>query len=572
MRYRVSRSQSLSAVAQAFLLLLALLTGASVYAEKAVDESEINERVQQLDRTIERAGLLQSELDVAIPADKTALEYRLDETSIEALRLIDQISVGMAQLPEGNITRNALMERFSGGLLGLETALFERLENLNKRIQDAESIFIESSGTDRVASQAFSFNLRTLRVRYYGALVDVIHSREALALGVDDLERVVGQRLRQEAERSVARVELAAAAFAEVNRRLSAGTGNADLSSALSQLKINRDFHLSILSALVDQMDRLDLNVASYRTVIVRESNIVSVGLFEQGVLSQMLTEGWANLRDAIVKGAPDTILQLLIFVIILLVFRLISRVTKRGVEAALERSNTKMSALLKDILISGVGGTIMIFGIMVALSQIGITLGPMLAGLGVAGFIVGFALQDTLGNFASGAMILIYRPYDVDDFVEVNGAAGLVKKMNLVSTTIVTFDNQTLVIPNSKIWGDVIKNVTHQRVRRVDMEFGISYGDDIEHAERVLKEVLDEHDLILPKPEPLIVVNSLGDSSVNIAVRPWVRTEDYWKVYWALTKQVKMRFDKEGISIPFPQRDVHHYSEDKNKYTGERV
>ncbi|NQY02036.1 MAG: mechanosensitive ion channel family protein [Halieaceae bacterium] len=547
MRYRVSRSQSLSAVAQALLLLLALLTGASVYAEKAVDESEINERVQQLDRTIERAGLLQSELDVAIPADKTALEYRLDETSIEALRLIDQISVGMAQLPEGNITRNALMERFSGGLLGLETALFERLENLNKRIQDAESIFIESSGTDRVASQAFSFNLRTLRVRYYGALVDVIHS-------------------------SVARVELAAAAFAEVNRRLSAGTGNADLSSALSQLKINRDFHLSILSALVGQMDRLDLNVASYRTVIVRESNIVSVGLFEQGVLSQMLTEGWANLRDAIVKGAPDTILQLLIFVIILLVFRLISRVSKRGVEAALERSNTNMSALLKDILISGVGGTIMIFGIMVALSQIGITLGPMLAGLGVAGFIVGFALQDTLGNFASGAMILIYRPYDVDDFVEVNGAAGLVKKMNLVSTTIVTFDNQTLVIPNSKIWGDVIKNVTHQRVRRVDMEFGISYGDDIEHAERVLKEVLDEHDLILPKPEPLIVVNSLGDSSVNIAVRPWVRTEDYWKVYWALTKQVKMRFDKEGISIPFPQRDVHHYSEDKNKYTGERV
>jgi small conductance mechanosensitive channel len=185
-----------------------------------------------------------------------------------------------------------------------------------------------------------------------------------------------------------------------------------------------------------------------------------------------------------------------------------------------------------------------------------------MLAGLGVAGFIVGFALQDTLGNFASGGMILIYRPYDVDDYVEVAGAAGLVKKMTLVSTTIVTFDNQTLVIPNSKIWGDVIKNVTHQRVRRVDMEFGISYGDDIDKAQSVLQSVLDEHDKILPKPEPLIVVNSLGDSSVNIAVRPWVRTEDYWSVYWDLTKAVKQRFDREGISIPFPQRDVHFYGE----------
>ena len=562
MRDRGTSVNTIAGRVRVFVLLFILPCSLIANAEKPVDEREINERVEQLGRTIERAEALRSELDVAIPADKAALEYRLDETSIETLGLIDQISVGIAQLPEGNITRDALMERFSGGLLGLETVLFERLENLNNRIETAESLYIESSGTDRVIAHAFSFNLRTLRVRYYGALVDVIDSRKALSLDVEELERVASQRLRQEAERSVARVELASAAFAEINRRISADTGNADLSSALSQLKINRDFHLSILNALVVQMDRLDLNASSYRTVIVRESNIVSVGVFEQGVLSQMLAEGWANLRDSIVKGAPDTILQLCILIIILLAFRLASRVAKRAVEAGLERSNTGMSALLKDILISGIGGTIMIFGIMVALSQIGITLGPMLAGLGVAGFIVGFALQDTLGNFASGAMILIYRPYDVDDFVEVTGAAGLVKKMNLVSTTIVTFDNQTLVIPNSKIWGDVIKNVTHQRVRRVDMEFGIGYGDDIEHAERVLKQVLDEHELILPKPEPLVVVNSLGDSSVNIAVRPWVRTEDYWKVYWALTKQVKMRFDEEGITIPFPQRDVHHYSE----------
>jgi small conductance mechanosensitive channel len=220
------------------------------------------------------------------------------------------------------------------------------------------------------------------------------------------------------------------------------------------------------------------------------------------------------------------------------------------------------MSALLKNILVSTIGGTIMAIGVLVALSQIGISLAPMLAGLGVAGFIVGFALQDTLGNFAAGAMILIYRPFDIDDIVEVTGASGIVKKMNLVSTTISTLDNQTLVVPNSKIWGDVIKNVTAQTERRVDLEFGIGYDDDIELAERVLADIVSAHDKILEDPEPNIRLHTLGDSSVNFVVRPWVKTDDYWDVYWDLMREVKLRFDREGISIPYPQRDVHLISE----------
>jgi small conductance mechanosensitive channel len=189
-----------------------------------------------------------------------------------------------------------------------------------------------------------------------------------------------------------------------------------------------------------------------------------------------------------------------------------------------------------------------------------------VLAGLGVAGFIVGFALQDSLGNFAAGAMILIYRPFDIDDFVEVTGASGLVKKMNLVSTTIATFDNQTLVVPNSKIWGDVIKNVTAQTERRVDLEFGIGYDDDIEHAERVLIETVTAHEKVLDEPEPMIKLHTLGDSSVNFIVRPWTKTEDYWDVYWDLMREVKLRFDREGISIPYPQTDVHFYTDNENQ------
>jgi small conductance mechanosensitive channel len=309
-------------------------------------------------------------------------------------------------------------------------------------------------------------------------------------------------------------------------------------------------------------MNRLNIDTTDYRTVLVRESTGVSVGIFDRGVIVQVLSEGWKTASDSLAKNSANIVLNVLVFLGILLAFRLLSKLVRRGLGKALENSNNSMSTLLHDILISGSSATVMLLGILIALSQVGVSLGPALAGLGVAGFIVGFALQDTLGNFAAGGMILIYRPYDVDDLIEVAGVSGLVKKMTLVSTTIATFDNQILVIPNSKIWGDVIRNVTAQKLRRVDLQFGIAYGDDIEHAERVLRDVVESHELVLRSPEAMIKLHTLGDSSMNFIVRPWVRTADYWSVYWDITREVKLRFDKEGISIPFPQRDVHIYDE----------
>jgi small conductance mechanosensitive channel len=293
---------------------------------------------------------------------------------------------------------------------------------------------------------------------------------------------------------------------------------------------------------------------------LLKHGKSVSVLDLDAAVVEQRVREVWRDLRKNVIEEAPDYIVRLCGFLLVLLIFYYLARLARRVVIAAIERSSGGASTLLKDRLASMSSGVVLAIGLLMALSQIGISLAPMLAGLGVVGFIVGFALQDTLGNFAAGGMILIYRPYDVDDVVEVAGAFGKVKKMSLVSTTITTFDNQTLVVPNSKIWGDVIKNVTAQKVRRVDMEFGISYGDDIEKAETVLREIIDEHELVLRSPEPIIKLHTLGDSSVNFIVRPWVKTGDYWDVYWDVTREVKRRFDREGISIPFPQRDVHLY------------
>jgi small conductance mechanosensitive channel len=203
------------------------------------------------------------------------------------------------------------------------------------------------------------------------------------------------------------------------------------------------------------------------------------------------------------------------------------------------------------------IGNAVFVAGILFGLSQMGIELGPILAGLGIVGFIVGFALQDVLGNFAAGVILLSIRPYDVGDMIEAAGVYGEVSHMSLVSTTILTIDHQTLVIPNGKIWGGVIKNVTYQRTRRVDMSFRVSYADDVDHVEKVLAGILEDHDKVLKDPKPLLKLHKLDENAIEFIVRPWVNTADYWDTYWDVTREVKRRFDEEGITIPLAQREV---------------
>ena len=154
--------------------------------------------------------------------------------------------------------------------------------------------------------------------------------------------------------------------------------------------------------------------------------------------------------------------------------------------------------------------------------------------------------------------MILFFQPFDVGDVVDTSGVSGKVHSMSLVATTITTFDNKRVIVPNSKIWGDIITNASSVSQRRIDMEFGIGYNDSIDEAQALLETIVTEHPLVLDDPAPTIRMNTLADSSVNFICRPWVKTQDYWAVYWDVTRAVKLRFDENGIGIPYPQRDVH--------------
>lgn len=225
----------------------------------------------------------------------------------------------------------------------------------------------------------------------------------------------------------------------------------------------------------------------------------------------------------------------------------------------------SKQSKLLTDFLVSMTSRVVMIIGIIFGLSVLEVDIGPLLAVIGAAGFVVAFALQSTLSNFASGIMIMIYRPFDVSDAVEVAGINGKVSSLNLVSTTITTFDNKRMIVPNNEIWGNTITNASASNERRVDMVFGIGYGDDIDLAMQVLEDIVATHPLILTDPAAVIQLHELADSSVNFICRPWVKTADYWTVYWDVTRNVKVRFDAEGLSIPYPQQDLHIYQEQQS-------
>ena len=255
---------------------------------------------------------------------------------------------------------------------------------------------------------------------------------------------------------------------------------------------------------------------------------------------------------------------KILLFLALLLAARIVAGLLGRLVGEGLSASRLDVSDLLQEFAVTTTRKIILFLGILFAMSAVGIPIGPFLAAFGVVGFIVGFALQDTMSNFASGVMILLYRPYDIGDVVIAGGETGKVEAMTLVSTTMVTPDNQKIIVPNGSIWGGTITNVTANDTRRVDLVAGIGYDDDIEKAERVLERIVGGHELVLADPEPVIKLNELADSSVNFVVRPWTKTSDYWTVYWDLTRAIKTEFDKEGLSIPYPQRDVHVYEEKK--------
>lgn len=244
--------------------------------------------------------------------------------------------------------------------------------------------------------------------------------------------------------------------------------------------------------------------------------------------------------------------LALVIFIIGRIAVGIVIKMIRKVLEAR------GMDEILVSFLTSILRWVLLLFVIIAALSQLGVDTTSLVALLGAAGLAIGLSLQSSLSNFASGVMLIIFRPFTKGDFVEAGGASGKIDKISIFTTTLTTPDNKEVIVPNGAVIDNNIINYSARDTRRVDMVFGIGYDDDIRKAKALLEEIVAADQRVLPEPAPVIALSELADSSVNFIVRPWAKTADYWAVLWDTTEAVKLKFDEAGISIPYPQMDIH--------------
>ncbi len=242
----------------------------------------------------------------------------------------------------------------------------------------------------------------------------------------------------------------------------------------------------------------------------------------------------------------------------IFVVGRFVAKILINLLEKLLRKS--KMEDILINFIASIANILLLLVIIVAALDQLGVDTTSLIALVGAAGLAVGLALQGSLQNFAAGVLLIVFRPFKEGDFVEAAGVAGVVEHISIFNTIMRTGDNKEVIVPNGNIYSGVIVNYSARDTRRVDMVFGIGYDDDLKKAKAVLEDIINSDERVLKDPAPVIAVSELADSSVNFVVRPWVNSADYWAVLFDTTEAVKLRFDEEGISIPYPQMDVHQY------------
>lgn len=378
------------------------------------------------------------------------------------------------------------------------------------------------------------------------AAADAVPSQDQLAL---QLRPLTSDELAEQAARWRDRLKKKVSEISTLKSQAAEGPPAA----GLSRLQEEQTQLINRLKTVLDEWERKGGDPQEYRLYASAVSGL-DVDVKDTAATIAFL-KNWLLSP----QGGIRWVINIIAFVGILFASWVLSKILSSLTGKALSRVKGT-SSLLRSFMVNLVRQATLILGLVMSLSALEINTSPLLALIGGAAFVIGLALQGTLSNFAQGLLILAYRPFDVGDVVDAGGVSGIVDSMNMLSTTIRTFDNKLMIVPNGKIGGDTITNATASDTRRIDMTFGIGYDDDADQAQAILERVVTGHPLVLKDPAPLIRLNELADSSVNFIVRPWAKTADYWAIYWEVTAAVKKEFGAAGISIPFPQQDVHVY------------
>jgi small conductance mechanosensitive channel len=504
-----------------------------------------------LDARFDRVAQMIDAVDALPEWDRDGLLFRVDEEILALHDELAKLTETLPQKPEGAAPEGtAPHERLSGWLdraLALSSA---RIVGLGQRIDTELATYDEfSNATDTIISRAFVQDLRRIRLRHLAAALDQIDSREALGLpAVTEVRRQLEDGLDLAAERLVGQIRLDAMTLEELRRGIAADPAEESLRSALRAVERKQTGNLDTVSGVVALLSRMGRDTTVLRALQAQQRGLIGAEIFDADVFLSLMNDRLEMAREKFVLAGPVWTLRLLAFVSVLIIAWLVARGARELVHRITLHRSVELGDLRERTLVSLAYSAVLLVGVVLALSALGVSLVPLLAGLGVASIIVGLALQESLGNLAAGGMILITRPFDLHDRIRVGNAEGKVKDMSLVATTVASHDNKILVIPNRQVWSSTITNFTRAKVRRVDVEVSIPNDSDLAGVERLLRECIDAEERILNKPSPLVHFGDIGESKIAFWVRGWVQTADVDPVTIALKRSIAERLRETGV------------------------
>ncbi len=493
---------------------------------------------------IEEISLISEDLQ---GSDRDGFQFRLDQLMLEAIGSADKALLEvMALEPDAGVV---VRERAETLAIWLLEASISRLEEIYGRIKLERSAHDEfEGGVSAHVSRAFVQDLTTMVLEYMNALGILFRVGEQFGVSVEGERDMFQQFAARNVEQLHGQIRLDARTLSELRRGLAADASNAGIESALRAVGHKQTRNLANMAAWLELLDDLGVDTVSHRSLLIQQRGRIGTEILQRGVFANIWRDQAQRIWRNAARNGPNFILQLFTFLAVLLLAWIVAHAIRRALKMIMDSSLVRLSQLMEDRLLSLSFGLMFLAGIIVALATIGWSVMPMLAGLGVAGLVVGFALQDSLKSFVAGWMILVYQAYDVGDYVQVAGTEGKVRRMTLSSTRIATRDNTIKLVPNRKIWEDTIVNLTASRARRLELEVCCDSGNDMDQVENVIRELLAEHPQILNRPRPEVYLSDHGTSEMTFLVQPWVRTEEYWVMRRALLKEIRQRFKREGI------------------------
>jgi len=534
--------------------------------QQTPQQSEVQEKVLSDDEVMQQLILSIESFELKIKTQFEDLStLQGDERSILGMQFLGG-NKDIAKKIEAAVNQLLKIKEQGGNVEKYTVTLHRHLNRRNKQLKKTYKFMqlrlseLNKKSSSIELSERFVFeqkvnNARGIIFNILLSLQGVIDFKETLNIDNNHDVRVFSDLLRSISTELSSRLKLTSAKIKNKKNEISNSSkeGKGDLEIELNALNERSRGVTEGLSLLITLMQKHELDTTRLSQLLITSSGTINQQIFDKEVIVGLLGQWQDEFEKWLMLNASSFVVSVVIIILILILFRLISVLTGRVFCRALDSSKVKISKLLRDFFVVSVRRFVMFIGVLIALSQAGVELGPLLAGLGMLGFVVGFALQGVLSNFASGLMILIYRPYDVGDVVEIAKVKGTVKEMSMVSTTMLSFNNERLVIPNNNIWGSLIRNITSESTRRVDLVFKISFDADIEQLEKIFTEEVRRVPAVLVNPAPTIELNKQYETHLEFIVRPWVKTSDYWATYWALNKAIQIRMNKEGVPKLIP-------------------